>query len=254
MSIRMRLMLGGFLFLILVVFSSGYSIYVYRQSRGDGAIMNLIGRQRSLCQKMTQQSLQYFLKPNDELLQQIQKTQSILISSHEALRNGGKIALYFDGSNVVDMPKPEFVATADRLDDAKPSLEKLQGAVLRLVEQAPRGDKTALNEILNETSVFVTKIGAAVLEAQQETERKATVLLRLNVLFLVLGLALVGGTLWVANSIGTALATLAKAADKISAGEVNEPVAINDTTEIGMLAQSFERMRVSVQKMIEKME
>lgn len=254
MSIRMRLMVGGILFLILVVFSSGSSIYVYRQSRGDGAIMNLIGRQRSLCQKMTQQSLQYFLKPSEDLLQQIHKTESILVASHEALRNGGKIALLFDGSNVVDMPKPELAATAEKLDDAKPVLEQLQGSVLRLAEQAPRGDRTALNEILNETAVFVSKIGAAVLEAQQETERKATVLLRLHVVFLVLGLVLVGGTLWVANSIGTALATLSKAADKISAGEVNEPVTINDGTEIGTLAQAFERMRVSVQKMIEKME
>lgn len=254
MSIRIRLMIGSLLFLILILFSSGWSIYSYRQSRHDAITMNLTGRQRSLTLKLTKEALEYYIKPNDSTLQQIHQSQVLLANGHDALRNGGKIAMLFDGTNVVELPKPDFGQMAEKLDDAKPFLDKLLGALSKLPEQAAKGDKAALNDIIDTAPIYVSKIGAALGTAQEEIEHKATGLERFHILFLVLGLGLVGATLWVGNSIGNALKALAMAADKISAGEVTEAFIINDSTEIGILAQSFERMRVSIQKMIEKME
>ena len=50
------------------------------------------------------------------------------------------------------------------------------------------------------------------------------------------------------------LGQLEQAADKISQGDIDEPVRVQGTDEVGRLGVSFERMRTSLQTLIEEAE
>jgi HAMP domain-containing protein len=67
--------------------------------------------------------------------------------------------------------------------------------------------------------------------------------------------AVVGAVLAVVitRSITIPLANLVKTSDRISTGELDTPVPVTAKDEIGNLAESMERMRISIKALIERM-
>jgi methyl-accepting chemotaxis protein len=59
--------------------------------------------------------------------------------------------------------------------------------------------------------------------------------------------------LWLARTITTNVLRLVKAADRISLGELNEPVGLKTNDELNELGESLERMRVSLQESLERL-
>ena len=88
-------------------------------------------------------------------------------------------------------------------------------------------------------------------------EANATVRSTLLLMVTVAVVALVGGLavgLMVSRSITTAVGTLIQAAEHISMGELDTAVALNSKDELGDLAQSFERMRVSLKAAMDRLQ
>jgi methyl-accepting chemotaxis protein len=57
----------------------------------------------------------------------------------------------------------------------------------------------------------------------------------------------------ITRSITVPLANLVKVSDKISTGELDTPVPVAAKDEIGELAESMERMRISIKALVERM-
>jgi methyl-accepting chemotaxis protein len=91
---------------------------------------------------------------------------------------------------------------------------------------------------------------AAIAEAAATRRFTSLVLSGFAVLALVAGLA-VGLT--VSRSITNAVTTLTQAAERISMGELDAAVTLESKDEMGDLAQSFERMRVSLKAAMDRL-
>jgi HAMP domain-containing protein len=59
--------------------------------------------------------------------------------------------------------------------------------------------------------------------------------------------------LWLARTITTNVLRLVRAADRISLGELNEPVRLRTNDELNELGEALERMRVSLQESLERL-
>ena len=56
------------------------------------------------------------------------------------------------------------------------------------------------------------------------------------------------------RSVILPIRTLSEVADKISMGELNTPIKIKAKGEVGLLAESIERMQISVKAAIERLQ
>lgn len=91
------------------------------------------------------------------------------------------------------------------------------------------------------------------------TREEASVTVRNTLLLLVVVtvLALAAGLavgLTVSRSITNAVTTLTQAAERISMGELDAAVALESKDELGDLAQSFERMRISLKTAMDRLQ
>ena len=103
--------------------------------------------------------------------------------------------------------------------------------------------------------VFVSISQQRLLRTRQEAD--ATVRSTLLLLVGVAGLALVVGiavSLTVSRSITNAVTTLTQAAERISMGELDAAVVLKSKDELGELAQSFERMRISLKAAMDRLQ
>lgn len=101
---------------------------------------------------------------------------------------------------------------------------------------------------------FVSISQQRLLRARQKAEAtvRNTVLLLGGVALLALVAGLAVG-LTVSRSITRAVTTLTQAAERISMGELDTAVALKSKDELGDLAQSFERMRISLKAAMERL-
>ena len=91
-------------------------------------------------------------------------------------------------------------------------------------------------------------VGKAFQKAQSNTYILTGSLL--GVLFLIL--LIIGGIQW--RFVSRPLVDLEKAADRISMGDVDEPIQISSNDEVGKLGKAFERMRVSLERMMKELD
>jgi HAMP domain-containing protein len=103
------------------------------------------------------------------------------------------------------------------------------------------------DQLAQEELVYQAGVQASVLEIEASTRQ-----LMLGAAILA---ALVGAVLAVVitRSITIPLANLVKVSDRISTGELDTPVPVTAKDEIGELAESMERMRISLKTLIERM-
>jgi len=101
---------------------------------------------------------------------------------------------------------------------------------------------------------FVVTTQQRLLRTRQEAEAtvRSTLLLLAVVAVLALAAALAVG-LTVSRSITHAVSVLAQAAERISLGELDVAVVLKSKDELGDLAHSFERMRVSLKAAMERL-
>ena len=101
---------------------------------------------------------------------------------------------------------------------------------------------------------FVSISQQRLLRTRQEAAAtvRSTLLLLAVVAILALAAGLVVG-LTVSRSITTAVVTLTQAAERISMGELDTAVTLKSKDELGDLAQSFERMRISLKAAMDRL-
>jgi HAMP domain-containing protein len=105
----------------------------------------------------------------------------------------------------------------------------------------------ATDKLAQEQLVYLAQEQVAVSDVETSTRR---LMFAAGIVAAVVG-ALLAVT--ITRSITIPLANLVKVSDKISTGELDTPVPVAAKDEIGDLAESMERMRISIKALIERM-
>jgi len=105
----------------------------------------------------------------------------------------------------------------------------------------------ATDGLAKEERASLERVQAQLVAIQSSTQ---TLMLASAITAAVLGLLL---ALTITRSITVPLANLVSISDKISTGELDTPVPVAAKDEIGELAESMERMRISIKALIERM-
>jgi HAMP domain-containing protein len=122
------------------------------------------------------------------------------------------------------------------LPSARSRMDTVANGVLQATDGLAKEERASLERV----QVQLTAI-------QSSTQ---TLMLASAITAAILGLLL---ALTITRSITVPLANLVSISDKISTGELDTPVPVAAKDEIGELAESMERMRISIKALIERM-
>jgi len=122
------------------------------------------------------------------------------------------------------------------LPGARPIMDSVASAVLEATDALAADERASLEQVQAE------------LQAIQTSTR--SLLLAASVVAALLGVIL---AITITRSITGPLANLVQVSDKISTGELDTPVPVAAKDEIGELAESMERMRISLKAVIERL-
>jgi len=245
---QLTLIAMGFFALIIVLYIASQSVLSEQQS--DGLIVNLSGRQRMLSQKMSKEALIYATNPSNVAQNQLQTTVQLFDRTLKALRNGGMAPMKLDNTNDVSVPSTLDKKFNDKLDEVGAVWTQLQTAITSLISSKGK-DADALSTIINVNPKLLFTMNEHTLISQELSEKKVSSLKVILSVSVGVGLILVIVSLVVGSKIGSAVEVLTKAANGISTGEIDEKIVVTGTGELTALSMAFERMRVSLSKMME---
>lgn len=122
------------------------------------------------------------------------------------------------------------------LPEARARMDTAASAVMQATDGLAKEERASLERVQAELAAI-----------QSSTQ---TLMLASAIAAAVIGLLL---ALTITRSITVPLANLVRISDKISTGELDTPVQVAAKDEIGELAESMERMRISIKALIERM-
>lgn len=255
-----RILLGYALFALLLLTGLVTTVLLTNGQKDDGLIVNLAGRQRMLSQKMTKETLIYINRSGqsdpreaEKWSSQMQLTMRVFEATLFALKDGGPAPINLEMTNFRQCPAAETAEIKSQLE----KVSTLWGALKEKIEQTieTRGQNAeALDYVIANNSVLLKEMDSAVSLMQAESERKVRQFIMIQGGIVVLGIILViAGSFIVKVSIADPILSLIKAADEISKGNLKEEIPEKGTREIANLAVSFNRMRISLQKMMERL-
>jgi two-component system nitrate/nitrite sensor histidine kinase NarX len=228
-SVRAQFGAVFFGFLLLVASSATATFLTVRAQADDARVINLVGRQRMLTQKVTWLAL---VEPdNPDLAASIRLFEETL----HALRDGGT-TLDAAGQPVTLPPAPD-AALRSQLDDVaqdwatfRTHLQPVDAAALQA--QSPH---------------ILAHFDGVVDEFETRAEAKVARLQLIQLVFVVAALGLLAwGYLVTQRRLIGPLAALGAAARRIAGGNLADPVPSLAEDELGELGRAFDRMRIEV--------
>lgn len=255
-----RILMGYVLFALLLIIGLVTTMLLTNGQKDDGLIVNLAGRQRMLSQKMTKETLIYVNKSGqseskemEKWSGQIQLTMRVFESTLFALKDGGPAPVNLDMTNFRQCPPAGTAEIKNQLEKVSTLWISLKDKISKIVDSQGENAE-AVDYVISNNSTLLKEMDAAVSLMQAESERKVRQFIMIQAAIVIFGIALVViGSFIVKISIADPILSLIKAADEISKGNLKEEIPEKGTKEIVNLAVSFNRMRISLQKMMERL-
>ncbi|MFC1856230.1 type IV pili methyl-accepting chemotaxis transducer N-terminal domain-containing protein, partial [Thermodesulfobacteriota bacterium] len=162
-----------------------------QKASADGFIINIAGAQRMLSQQMAKEALLYVDDPSEEKLDNLRKTIEIFESRLTALLEGGEVLVGESKKNLKparDKVKEALENTHALWNDFNKSLEDV--IAVRLNNKV---SEDALAFIMTNNIELRNRMNKAVVEMQQESEKKISVLIasQLVILLIAVGVVLI---------------------------------------------------------------
>jgi len=253
-SARLSASLLVFFLLIAASFAATY-VFIQKQQY-DALIINVSGRQQMLVQRIAR-DVQFYsratssdqrLATRDRVLHSVRAFDTTL----SALKDGGSAPLELDMSRMKEIPPVSSEASRQKLD----AIDKAWGPFKTQIDAivASEGqDTVAIDYVLANDDALLRAVQGLTDVAQTEAEAKVSTVVTLQFAALVGGLVLFLLILWATwRNIGLPLRQLVKAAEDMSTGKLDTPISTRGPTEIEELAESFERMRISIRAVMEE--
>ncbi|MCK5664749.1 MAG: type IV pili methyl-accepting chemotaxis transducer N-terminal domain-containing protein [Thiotrichaceae bacterium] len=256
-----RAILSFGIFLILLTSILTITVIVTKHQKDDSLIVNLSGRQRMLTQKMTKEALIFSnialsseQEPNAlrKWKNKLLKTMEVFETTLFALKDGGSAPLNLDMTRFRQTPpttKPEIKAGLKYVVELWLPLKENINEVIQSLGQ----DSKALDYVIANNVHLLKAMNKVVFQMQKEAERKVLFMFNAQVIAVVLGAMLViliilAVKLTIVNPINN----LVNAANAMSLGNLNQAIAPSGLREIRELSNSLDRMRISLQRMMER--
>jgi two-component system nitrate/nitrite sensor histidine kinase NarX len=228
-SLRARLSAIFIGFLLLITASVAATFWAVQTQAADATVINLAGRQRMLSQRM----LWLSLASSDHQL--IDQPAQLFDQTLQALRYGGST---LDSANrPIDLPPPPDEALRTQLDEAA-----ADWAVFRAQLAMPQPA-----ELQATAAQLLGHLDAIVSAYEMRAQAKLTLLQSIQAIFLISAVVLLAvGYYLVQAQLLKPLNTLDRAAQRMAAGDLSQPVSAQHDDELGQLAVAFEAMRTEV--------
>lgn len=235
-SLRGRLWLLFYAFLLLVLGSVAVTFAAVASQRNDALLINLTGRQRMLSQQITWLSL---TAPGDPMLED---ARARFAQTMMALREGG-VAL--DGrGETVNLPRVTDAHAQIVLEDAWQAWLRFDGEVVRAVTGNEGQDAQALTSA---SSTLLAALDRVVERLSMLAQVRVQRLLLVQGAFLLSALGLLAwGYLLTRQRVVEPLAALGMGAQRMAAGDLEQATPSFGDVEMAQLAQALEAMRVEV--------
>lgn len=254
-----RILAGYVVFLILLVAGLVTTFILTNQQKDDGLIVNLAGRQRMLTQKMTKETLIYAAKSQasekdrEKWARQILSTMQVFESTLYALKDGGPAPTNLEMTSFRQSPSANTREISDQLEKVKTLWLPFKDYITQVIDSGGQ-NQAALDFIIENNPLILKEMDAAVVLMQIDSEQKVRQFIMVQGGMVGLGTLLIIVGIFIINAnIVRPILDLIKAADEISRGNLKVEISEKGTREIADLAVSFNRMRVSLQKMMDRM-
>ena len=246
----------AFIFLLVAILVT--TIFITRQQKDDGLIVNLSGRQRMLTQKMTKETLIFFNLANREDKVDLAKWKEQVISTMKvfevtlySLKDGGAAPLDLKMGNFRNSPPAGT-------EEIKQQLEKVVTLWLPIKKNiqnvlASNGqDIGAVDFVVANNVDLLTNMDKAVFLMQYDAERKVKLMVQIQAVAIALGIVIVIlALIAIRASVVNPIRTLSESAKSMSKGDLQSEIKSSGLAEIVELSVSLNRMRVSLVKTME---
>jgi K+-sensing histidine kinase KdpD len=252
-SIRALALVVFAVFLAVAIASAVSGLWVVRDLQHDALLLNLLGRQRMLSQRMVAEALLVVKGKNPAYRQPLHRTAHVFRQNMDALLSGGE-ALYAEGRTVI-IPPVRDPPTRARLEGVKEIWDEVHRSVHQILDASPDSPaaESAMRTIELLSPVLVSRLDEIVQAYEAASRRKVTTLLGVELLFLLLGFATAGtGYLLVRRSIVNPVLLLQKASLHLARGDFGASLPPPGEDEIGSLSNSFHLMRTKLKRSLDR--
>ena len=256
MTLRNRLGLLFFSFLLLVTISVGATAWMIHDQGQDARVINLAGRQRMLVQQITAEALHLDLGGDPGRHQRtLRDAEAAFDRTLRALMAGGD-APYLPGQTVrLEAARSDDIRA--RLDDLHHDWTVFQTHLLILKTAAPDSPEfeSAVASILTLSPQLAQQADDIVRLYETESQHGLARLRWIQFAFFLCSVGLlVFGVVIMRRAFIVPLQTLKNAAGRIGRGDLSSPVPVAGPPELRDLASSVDTMRAQLKVMTEGLE
>lgn len=229
-SLRARLFFLFLSFLVLVACSAVVTFWLIETQQNDATIINLAGRQRMLLQQMTRLALTAPHAPEmTDAAAQFEQTLTLLL----------------DGGKVGEAGGVSHTLPATTTPEIRSRLLQIAGEWALFQQRlAPPVDEAGLQA---DAAAFLVHLDEVVTAYEAQAQRKLARLQQAQIIFVAAAcLLLVWGYFIVHRHIIQPITQLSLTAQKIGAGELNQPLPPVPNDELGHLAQTMGQMQTEI--------
>ena len=256
-----RTLLSFFALIFLLVGILVTTLWVTKQQKDDGLIVNLSGRQRMLTQKMSKETLIYYRISNQDNPSrtaqvngavQVAKTMEVFEKTLFALKNGGPAPLDLKMTRFRDCPPAETTEIDDQLGRVINLWEPIKAAINKVIKSKGK-DFWAMDYVIANNVDLLANMNKVVFMMQEQAEKKVALMVKVQAFAIGLGLLIVVISIFaIKSSVITPLKSLIGSAESMSTGDLSSEVEATGLKEIEVLSSSLNRMRMSLLAMMQR--
>ena len=241
---RLRILAFSFL-LSLFIAAIGLSFLIRERQKYDATLINIVGRQRMLAQKMTLEAVLVQTFPQAGYRQALRNTtyesfEKTLI----ALTEGGQIALP-TGETFIAQPSSD-VDIQEQLQGIHNIWGEIEQSIHIVIKEDSQSDDINSNveKIISLTPRLILELDKAVGLYEIASNRNIARLQTLQVIFLAAAILILAAIIMITNRrVLRPIQSLGETATRIGKGDFKTSVTVSGLDEINLLAKNMDNMR-----------
>jgi methyl-accepting chemotaxis protein len=257
LSLKMKLLLFVGIFSIIIFLIVGATFYVINSQSADAEIIDISGRQRMLCQKMTKEALKTQSSTGDSLIkirEDLNNTAALFDKSMKALKDGGD-TISPNGNNVI-LPKCSGQAGI-QLQNIAIQWESFKGNIDIIksneIDVSSNKFTLALNEVWKNNIPLLKELNKEVTLLTEASQKKIATLKLIQIIALIIGLILSFGfgmlALMITKQMNNVINDLTEVTSGVSTGaqQINSASAqVSDSSQ--NIAESANNQAASLEE------
>jgi methyl-accepting chemotaxis protein len=232
-----------------------FTIQVTHSQKTDSLVVNVVGRQRMLIQKMTKETL-VFISSHSEKIKKasIQKTIDLFEMSLNALLDGGKTYSDLGMTQTVVLPPAVSKEIKNQLSRVKEQWTAFR-KTLESVLESNGGSKEDVGKIIDSNLEILENMHRATSMMQNLSEAKVNRLITIQLIGLILlTITAIFYLLVIVKNLVQPVSRMAVIFKHVADGDLREHAEVKGNDEISRLGRSFNHVVENLSKIIKKVQ